>query len=70
MDLPIPVPEGDGAPPEKSAVLRWKFCFTSSVLALLTLGLLLCAAGVALTTWQFIEFVRGGDLSSALEWIK
>ena len=57
-------------PTAKNGVQRWKFRFTTPVKILLALGLALCAAGFALTTWQFVEFLRGGDLASAYEWIK
>ena len=42
------------------------------MIAVFCVGILLCAACFALTTWQFVEFVSGirGDITSAWEWIK
>ena len=65
---PIPTPEG--APNGQPALPRWRFRFSAPVLALLCLGIAFAAAGFALTTWQFVEFVRGGELGSVLEWCK
>ena len=52
--------------PEK----RYRFRFSALTLALLAAALALCAAGIALTTWLFVEFLQGGDLSSAFDWLK
>ena len=56
---------------EKS-VKTYKFRFTPMMIAVFCVGILLCAACFALTTWQFVEFVSGirGDITSAWEWIK
>lgn len=40
------------------------------MLAVLIVLLLLCAAGIGLTTWQFAGFVQSGDISSVYEWLK
>lgn len=63
--LPSPDPAPDGTP-----ALRWKFLFSPFTLAMLILALALCAAGLSLTTWQFVDFLRTGNLASALEWAK
>ena len=65
---PIPTPEG--APPERRPVGHWRFRFSALTSALLVLGFALCAAGIALTTWQFIGFLQGGNFGSAYEWLK
>ena len=52
--------------PEK----RYRFRFSALTLTLLAAALALCAAGIALTTWLFVEFLQGGDLSSAFDWLK
>lgn len=44
--------------------------FPPLTLAILILALALCAAGFSLTTWQFVDFLRTGNLASALDWIK
>ena len=53
-------------------VKTYKFRFTPMMIAIFCLGIALCAACFALTTWQFVEFVRGirGEITSAWEWIK
>lgn len=48
----------------------YPFRFSSAMLAVLILLLALCAAGVGLTTWQFIGFLRSGDMGSVYEWLK
>ena len=42
------------------------------MIAVFSVGIALCAACFALTSWQFIEFISGlrGDITSAWEWIK
>lgn len=47
----------------------FRFRFTGVMLALLALLLALCAAGIGLTTWQFVDFLQG-DISSAYDWLK
>ncbi len=53
----------------ETPVKRYPFRFTPLVTALCCLGLALSAAGIGLTTWQFVGFL-GGDISSAYEWMK
>lgn len=48
----------------------FRFQFSGVMIALLTLLLALCAAGIALTTWQLVGFLQGGDLSSPYDWLK
>lgn len=55
--------------PELTPVKKYPFKFSGLMLALCILGIALSAAGVALTTWQFVRFL-GGDISSAYEWMK
>lgn len=42
------------------------------MITVFSVGIVLCALCFSLTSWQFIEFVRGirGDITSAWEWIK
>ncbi len=42
------------------------------MIVVFSVGIALCAACFALTSWQFIEFISGlrGDITSAWEWIK
>lgn len=61
MDEPV---RGAKTPP---AV--FKFRFSPLMIALLCGLLALCAASFALTTWQFIGFLKG-DISSPYEWLK
>lgn len=53
-------------------IKTYKFRFSPLMIAVFAVGIALCAACFSLTSWQFIEFVRGirGDISSAWEWIK
>ncbi len=71
MNELTPAPEYD-LPKEKKPLpeKRYRFRFSALILALFIAALALCAAGIALTTWLFVEFLRGGDLSSVLEWLK
>ncbi|MGN1077925.1 MAG: hypothetical protein ACI4ST_05375 [Candidatus Gallimonas sp.] len=62
MKKPIGAAEG--------AAKRYPFKFTPAMIAVFCLGLALCAACFALTTWQFVGFLQSGDLSSPYEWIK
>ncbi len=50
----------------------YKFRFSPMMIAVFSVGIALCAACFALTSWQFIEFISGlrGDITSAWEWIK
>ena len=50
----------------------YKFRFTPLMTVVFVLGIVLCAACLGLTSWQFAEFIGGtrGDMTSALEWIK
>ena len=45
------------------------FRFTATMLAVFAVLLCLCAAGIGLTTWQFVDFLKG-DISSVYEWLK
>lgn len=47
----------------------FRFRFTGVMLALLALLLALCAAGIGLTTWQFVDFLQG-YIASAYDWLK
>ncbi|MDE6058579.1 MAG: PH domain-containing protein [Clostridia bacterium] len=47
----------------------FKFKFSNLMLGLLVLLLVLCAAGIGLTTWQFVDFLKS-DLSVPYDWIK
>ena len=49
---------------------RYRFRFSPLTRAVLAAGLALCIAAIALTTWQFADFLRSGELSSLLEWLK
>ena len=50
----------------------YKFRFSPLMITVFSVGIALCAACFALTSWQFIEFVGGirGDISSVWEWLK
>ncbi len=48
----------------------FKFKFSPVMLALFALLFVLCAAGIGLTTWQFVGFLKSGDLASPYEWMK
>lgn len=50
-------------------VKKYPFRFTPPMLALCILGLALSAAAIALTSWQFAEFLQG-DISSVYDWLK
>lgn len=56
----------------KTPLKIYKFRFSPLMIAVFALGIALCAVCFSLTSWQFIEFVRGlrGDISSAWEWLK
>lgn len=54
---------------EKHKPAVFKFRFQPLILCVLVVGLMLCAACVALTTWQFVGFVQG-DISSVYDWLK
>ena len=59
-----------GTPREPYPEKRYRFRFSPLILTLLCLGLVLCAASFALTTWQLIGFLQAGDLSSVYDWLK
>ncbi len=64
-------PQEGGAPaPRALPVKRYPFRFSTLTLLLILLGLLLSAAGFALTTWQFTGFLSDGDMTSVYEWLK
>ena len=50
-------------------IKRYPFRFSTGMIAVLAVGLALCAASIALTTWQFTGFLTG-DMSSFYEWLK
>ncbi len=59
--------ESEGA--KRPDIQKFPFKFTNLMLGLCILGIVLSAAGIALTSWQFIGFL-GGDISSVYEWMK
>ena len=50
----------------------YKFSFSPLMITVFSLGIALCAACFALTSWQFAEFVGGvrGNIASVWEWLK
>ncbi len=48
---------------------KFPFRFSPLMLALCIIGLVLAAAGFGVTTWQFVNFLKG-DISSVYEWMK
>lgn len=56
--------------PKAPNLKKFPFRFSPLILAVLLVGLALCAAGFGLTTWQFLGFLDGGNLSSVYEWLK
>ena len=50
----------------------YKFRFSPLMIAVFSIGIVLCAACIGLTGWQFAEFVGGarGDMTSVWEWLK
>ncbi len=54
----------------KNSYQKFPFKFTPLMIAVFCLLLALCVAGVALTTWQFVDFLKGSDISSVWEWLK
>lgn len=53
-------------------IKTYKFRFSPLMITVFALGIALCAACFALTSWQFIEFLGGkrGDMTLAWEWLK
>ena len=49
---------------------RYRYRFSPVIFGALLLGLALCIAGFALTTWFFAGFLSGGDLSNVYEWLQ
>ncbi len=47
----------------------FKFRFSPVMIVLFAVLLALCAAGIGLTTWQLIDFLKG-DITSAYQWMK
>ncbi len=43
---------------------------TPLFIALCVLGFVLCAASIAFSTWQFVDFLRNGVLTSPYDWLK
>ncbi len=54
---------------EKRENAKFAFTFSPSMIAAFTVLLALCAAGVALTTWQLVGFLQG-DISSVWKWMQ
>ena len=48
---------------------RYPFRFSTTMIAVFIVGLVLCAACFSLATWQFSTFIKG-DISSPYEWVK
>lgn len=48
---------------------RYPFRFSPAMWVVMGLLVALCAAAIALTTWQFVGFLSG-DISSVYEWLK
>ena len=50
----------------------YKFRFSPLMITVFTIGIALCAACIAMTSWQFVEYVGGirGDITSVWEWLK
>ena len=48
---------------------KFSFKFSGTMIAVFCLLLVLCAGGIALTTWQLIGFL-GGDISSVWRWMQ
>lgn len=55
---------------EKMPVKKFAFQFSPLMIAIFCLLLVLCTAGIALTTWQLTDFLSGGDITSVWEWMK
>ena len=49
---------------------RYRYRFSPVIFGALLLGLALCIAGFALTTWFFANFLSGGNLSNVYEWLQ
>lgn len=49
---------------------RYRFRFSPLTRVVLFAGLALCLAAIGLTTWQFADFLRTGNLANTLEWLK
>ena len=62
--------ELQGKTPSALPTKKYPFRFSSLILVVLILGLVLCAAGFGLTTWQFLGFLRDGNIASVYEWLK
>ena len=66
-DLPVRTVSNDNSARPGT---RYKFRFSTLTRIVLIAGLALCLAAIALTTWQLSDFLRAGNLSVALEWLK
>jgi len=53
-----------------SPAVKFRFRFSTLLLSVMIIGIILCAACFALTTWQFIRFLGSEDISSPYEWMK
>ncbi len=56
-------------PDRKLPDKKFRFRFSPLMIVLFCAGLLLCAAGFAINTWQFILFLQS-DYSSIYDWLK
>ena len=65
----LPVRTADRERPSRPGT-RYRFRFPALTLVVLVAGLALCLAAIGLTSWQFVGFLRGGNLASLLEWLK
>ncbi|MDE5897626.1 MAG: hypothetical protein K2H43_07415, partial [Clostridia bacterium] len=54
---------------EKLPDKKFKFKFSTLMIVTFCVGLVLCAAGFAVNTWQFILFLQS-DFTSAYDWMK
>lgn len=52
-----------------SSYKKFPFRFSQTMIAVFCLLLVLCAAGITLTTWQLVTFL-GGDISSPWKWMQ
>ncbi len=55
--------------PQTSSNAKFPFQFSVMMKLVFSLLLLLCAAGIGLTLWQFIDFLKG-PIDSVWDWLK
>lgn len=53
---------------QPTEIKRYRFRFSPLILSVLILGVVLCLAGIGLTTWQLIDFLKE-DHSSVYGWM-